>query len=325
MIDGNRVKCPVCLSADGYDCTTMPFGSREASLFDCEVCGKFAVSGTALDDHLDLRLPGMTKVKRAALSHQIKIEAGRGNQPRMLTTYDLELAVKDNVLLPTPAQQANNIIRFVGDIVSKQGELLEVVPKDFSAIVGSPSREFAFEILAQLDRRGLMTGMFLPDMNGPPHAQDVTLTLDGWELYENERRGRVSGSYGFIALKFGDNTLDPLMRDHIKPAIKSLGYEAVDMRDVSQAGIIDNLLRVQIRDSAFVIVDLTHDNAGAYWEAGYAEGIGKPVLYICEKSKFDEKNTHFDTNHCTTVPWDLDNLEDFLGELKATLKRSLNV
>ena len=38
-----------------------------------------------------------------------------------------------------------------------------------------------------------------------------------------------------------------------------------------------------VRDAAFVISDLTHDNSGAYWEAGYAEGLGKPVIYICEE------------------------------------------
>jgi nucleoside 2-deoxyribosyltransferase len=72
-----------------------------------------------------------------------------------------------------------------------------------------------------------------------------------------------------------------------------------------------------------VLVDLTHENAGAYWEAGYAEGLGKPVLYICERTKFDEKKTHFDTNHCTTVLWHPDSILDFVEDLKATLKRSL--
>ena len=62
-------------------------------------------------------------------------------------------------------------------------------------------------------------------------------------------------------------------------------------------------MRVKIRDAKFVIADLTHDNNGAYWEAGYAEGLGKPVVYICEKTKFEDKNngTHFDVNHCTTL------------------------
>lgn len=96
------------------------------------------------------------------------------------------------------------------------------------------------------------------------------------------------------------------------------------MGDVPQAGIVDNIMRIRIRDSAFVIADLTHDNSGAYWEEGYAEGLGKPVIYICEKTKFNEKTTHFDTNHCTTVLWSEDDPEGFRKELIATLRRSLD-
>jgi nucleoside 2-deoxyribosyltransferase len=110
----------------------------------------------------------------------------------------------------------------------------------------------------------------------------------------------------------------------VKPKLAEMGYPLVDLRDVSRAGVIDNLLRAQIRDSAFIIVDLTHDNLGAYWEAGYAEGLGKPVIYICERSKFEEKKTHFDTNHCTTVTWATDDPDDFVAELGATIRRSLD-
>ena len=82
-------------------------------------------------------------------------------------------------------------------------------------------------------------------------------------------------------------------------------------------------MRDQIRRSAFVIADLTHDNSGAYWEAGYAEGLNKPVVYICEKKKFNDSTTHFDTNHCTTVTWSRDDDDSFRSELVATLRRSL--
>ena len=126
-------------------------------------------------------------------------------------------------------------------------------------------------------------------------------------------------------MKFGNPDLDFLVRDTVKPAIKDgIGYDVVDMRDVARAGVIDNIMRAQIRDSAFVIADLSDDNLGAYWEAGYAEGLGKPVVYICEKSKFDEDGTHFDTNHCTTLFWSNDGLEKFGKELIATLRRSLD-
>lgn len=125
-------------------------------------------------------------------------------------------------------------------------------------------------------------------------------------------------------MKFNDPELERLVTHVIKPAVKAaLGYDVVDLRNVAKAGIIDNILREQIRDAAFVLVDLTHDNSGAYWEAGYAEGLGKPVIYLCERAKFDAAQTHFDTNHCTTVIWATDNEAAFAAELNATIRRSL--
>ena len=84
-------------------------------------------------------------------------------------------------------------------------------------------------------------------------------------------------------------------------------------------------MRIEAWDAKFVLVDLTHDNNGAYWEAGYAEGLGKPVISLCEQGYFDAKKTHFDTNHCTTFPWSRNDDEDFRSRLTATLRRSLNL
>lgn len=125
-------------------------------------------------------------------------------------------------------------------------------------------------------------------------------------------------------MQYGDAHLEDFAKKVIKPAIaKNLPFNLIDLRDVAQAGVIDNLLRQQLRDSAFVLVDLTHDNSGAYWEAGYAEGLGKPVIYLCETAKFEEAKTHFDTNHCTTVLWNADAPDEFANELVATIRRSL--
>ena len=76
-------------------------------------------------------------------------------------------------------------------------------------------------------------------------------------------------------MQFGDPDLDPFARDVVKPAVKDdIGYDLVDMNDVGRAGVIDNIMRLQIRDAAFVIADLTHDNSGAYWEGGLCRGFG---------------------------------------------------
>ena len=186
----------------------------------------------------------------------------------------------------------------------------------------APTREAALRLVKELIERGDLRGSDVSDME----IIYVNLTLQGWKAYEDEKQGKFSGKYGFIALKFDDPILDPFVSSVIKPTIKDgIGYDLVDMRDVAQSGIIDNIMRNQIQDSAFVIVDLTHDNSGAYWEAGYAEGLGKPVIYICQKTKFDDAKTHFDTNHCTTVLWSVEEDNSFRRQLIATLRRSLNM
>jgi hypothetical protein len=242
----------------------------------------------------------------------------------LLTTYEVEEVIA-NGRLPTPAQQGINIIRFVGDRIATSGVPVNNLPPSFHAAVGSPNRNFALSIARQLVDAGLVKAVHVGEMQSPDEIIQIDLTLQGWERYEAEQHGQLSGNYGFIALKFGDPVLDPFVNEVVKPAIAALGYDLVDMRDAAEAGIIDNVMRARIRDAAFVLVDLTHANEGAYWEAGYAEGLRKPVLYLCNREVFEEKGTHFDTNHCTTVLWDPAAPDPFTEKLRATLRRSLGL
>ena len=226
----------------------------------------------------------------------------------------------------SPATQAMNLIRYIGDEVSKSGvPIQQLSGAGIQKTIGSPSGKFATSLIEEFCDRGLIKiSHELATLGSQKTFFDVNLTFDGWEQYETEKHGGFDGNYGFLAMQFGDDELDTFVQEVLKPAVyEETGYELVDMRDVGRAGIIDNIMRVQIRDAKFVIVDLTHDNNGAYWEAGYAEGLGKPVIYICEKGKFENDKTHFDTNHCTTVPWSRDDDEGFRQELAATLRRSL--
>ncbi len=224
----------------------------------------------------------------------------------------------------SPAVLAMNIIRLIGDQVSELGT---AIPRfaGSAEVVSATDDKLVSELIEELEDRGLIKiGTTIKSLGGSLFM-NVNLTLDGWEQYEADQRGSLSGNYSFIAMKFGDSNLDSFVRDVVKSATKEIGYDLVDLRDISRAGIIDNIMRAQIRGAAFIITDLTHDNSGAYWEAGYAEGLGKPVIYICEKTKFEDASTHFDTNHCTTVPWSQDDPDGFRRELIATVQRSLDL
>ncbi|UCI23853.1 hypothetical protein [Mesorhizobium sp. B2-8-5] len=319
--------CPVCLNANGAK-VELRKGMGDLGV-SCDNCGRFVISDEANEDYLETNSgPGqrMTPTQRARLSHRIRTSQRNSDIRPRIESDLIERFFRDGCPGPNPAQQTRNLIRHIGDHVSRTGQRIPSLPKSLFAIIGSPSPDFSGDLLLELIGKGLVIGAENRTLNNPPSAFSIGLTLEGWEFYEQERTGQLSGKFGFIAMKFGDTILDPFVRDVIKPAIKiHTGHDLIDMRDVSRAGIIDNIMREQIRDSAFVIVDLTHDNSGAYWEAGYAEGLGKSVIYICERAKFDAAKTHFDTNHCTTIIWSNDHAEDFAKDLVATLRRSLNL
>jgi hypothetical protein len=317
------VVCPACRRRNGGLCHQVPV-DFDGGEFHCEMCGPFQISGTALavltpeDDPL-------SPIQRAALAYRIRSNHdAEGKQP-FIDTYWLDAFVA-NARLPTPNEQAANLIRFIGNQVGKSGKPVHRLPPHLWASIGSPNPIFAGDIAKQLGEANLLSGQPIQPVNGPFDLAMANLTLDGWERYEAETHGKRHGNFGFIALKFGDAALDPFVRDVIKPCIKTeLGFDILDMRDAARAGIIDNVMRSQIQEAAFVLVDLTHDNPGAYWEAGYAEGLGKPVIYLCEKIKFDQNKTHFDTNHCTTLLWSSEAKDEFQKQFIATLQRSLNL
>ena len=124
-------------------------------------------------------------------------------------------------------------------------------------------------------------------------------------------------------MKFGDEELNAMLETVFRVSAKRAGFDLFKLDDNPCAGLIDDRMRVEIRASDFVIADLSHNNLGAYWEAGYAEGLGKPVIYTCEKSKFTTSKTHFDTNHHLTIIWDLADPDLAREQLTQTIRATL--
>lgn len=318
--------CPVCLNAHGTKFRELR-ADYDSTSFECEVCGKFRIARPALVTYFHPDRPHLSAMQRAALSHRLR--SGQSDEVVPLISMRWIQETLPSLRPPSPAIQVANLIREIGDHVANSGEPYIPQPATVS-VTGAINLRALNDIIRQLSGKGLIfdAGQVEKLVDGVRqiYMNSYDLTLDGWEVYESESRGKFAGNYGFLAMKFNDAVLSPFMNEIVKPALKKeIGYELVDMLNVARAGIIDNIMRAQIRDAAFVVVDLTHDNFGAYWEAGYAEGLGKPVIYVCETAKFERAKTHFDVNHCTTVLWERDEPKDFVDNLIATLRRSLNL
>ena len=144
---------------------------------------------------------------------------------------------------------------------------------------------------------------------------------------------------GFVAMKFGkspqwtdkngkiyeegERDLDEFYDDFIAPAITQAGFEPVRIDRTLHNKKIDDEILVQIRKSKFVVCDLTYENLGAYYEGGFAQGLGKEVFFICEKEFFDSHPPHFDLNHHVTTLYERGKEEEFIRELAARIENNV--
>ncbi len=116
------------------------------------------------------------------------------------------------------------------------------------------------------------------------------LTFKGWERYYELISGPTQSKLAFMAMRFGNNDnggedykVERAYRECFTKAVEKTGYKLQKVNEGQPSGNIDEHIIVRIRSARFIIADLTDHNNGVYWEAGFAEGLGKPVIYTCNE------------------------------------------
>jgi nucleoside 2-deoxyribosyltransferase len=302
-------KCPICLTAGNI--STRDYG--EQLFVDCPRCGRFKITRTA--QHINIK----TDYQRLALSHWIRKNQSN-NEKIMLGTQTLK-SIIDKISLPKVSEQANNLILLIGENINTPEEWYKINLFPLLSIIGAKDYNGIEYICIHLKNSGFI------DFKGYKKDEEINyqfqLTFKGWSRFEELSNIGSKGTFAFMAMQYKDDEQNIIYEDHFKKAVKDTGFDLRRLDENLKAGLIDNQLRVEIRNCRFLLADLTADNNGAYWEAGYAEGLGKPVIYLCEKQHFDNFKTHFDTNHHTTIIWEKEDIEQAKEKLKATIRATL--
>lgn len=296
--------------------------------YSCQRCGDFCLDGRT-NSLLPYTLE--SNVRRiGVLSHWIrtKHESIQTDKLGHRETILLDEDLVDSIIKrppPSPGEQADNLVRWLGETCENtdaRGQEVGLQPATHMSILGSLTQKEYEWVVRHLIETGILQGRDTGDMRSPGRFH-VTLSFEGWEHYQDLKRGATDSRKAFMAMQYGNEQLNKVVEEVFKPAVKQTGFDLVRLDEKPKAGLIDDRLRVEIQTSRFLIADLTDENAGAYWEAGYAEGLGKPVIYTCEKGKFEESKSHFDTNHHLTITWDATSAEEAAEELKATIRATL--
>jgi hypothetical protein len=304
-------ECTVCGSRANILLSN--FGVGE--VVDCSRCGDFRISHVDVDS---VWLP-FTELKKLTLASYTIRKLQKPGNPRPQLSLEFFRALESRSL-PSPAERMDNLLRTFAEKADESPGQWLVIPFDDASLLGKVGATSPNDLqwsAYSLNAQGFVLGA-VNDNNCR-----IRLTPLGWNRVDELKRAHVASRYAFFARQFKNDDLDKLFEGYLRRAVVDTGYE---LRTVTQkAGHIDAIIEDEIRRCRFLIADLSDDNAGAYWEAGFAEGLGKDVIYICrEKDQSGVSlKTHFDTDHRQTVRWDLASPEAFVKQIKAVIRNTL--
>jgi hypothetical protein len=291
-----KVNCAVCKSEADVSTTGGGGGNLR---YDCPRCGEFELTGS-LSAQLQSQLNGAIH-RRALMSHNIRRARHTENKPPQISTNNAE-GFWLGERLPTPQQQADDLILWVGHNQPAPDEFVECDISFLSAWVG-----------ASLKRPTTTGGglhwlcTYLADaklLETTPKTQSawqMRLTMRGWKTFAELKRQGAATSQAFVAMWF-DETTEDAWTNGLKKGIEDAGYEARRIDMTEHVNKICDEIIAEIRRSRFVVADYTGHRGGVYYEAGFAYGLGLTVIPTCRKDQFDK--LHFDVRQYNCIDWE---------------------
>jgi nucleoside 2-deoxyribosyltransferase len=251
--------------------------------------GKYWISGTAIAQVLPLN----DRAKRL-LTTWICEQRRAGVEIPKVQSNALEL-IKSRQPLPIMSRMTL-ALRYLGGHITQLGDTLNLVADpdtvalELLAETESKNTQELFQLLRMLEEAGLVQASFYND------RASVQPTVAGWQELDNLKRPRTDSAQAFVAMWFNELTSEAYTNG-IEPALMGTGYKAIRIDKKEHNNKIDDEILAEIRKSRFLIADFTCEpksvRGGVYYEAGFAQGLGLPVIWTCKDTSLVD--LHFDT------------------------------
>lgn len=151
----------------------------------------------------------------------------------------------------------------------------------------------------------------------------IAILPKGYERLVEIGSSATLSEQAFVAMWF-HASMDDVYEDGFAKAIREVGYSPMRIDQKEHINKIDDEIIAEIRRSSFLAADFTCGYAdenkkgvavprgGVYYEAGFAHGLGIPVIWSCKEDLISE--VHFDTRQFNHIVWS--NPQDLYEKLK---------
>lgn len=276
------VACPMCALA-GATILGQP-AAKDMTEYQCPRCGPYSIDALTpaliAHDWNDKRYL-LTSVTRAASDSGHYLEITNNNLRQLIESANRSDSLYDLV---------DRVMLFLAErVLSFRAPARLNKDVDYPLISAKGEREMNELLVTAGD-----LGWFEPATS--------KITINGWRRIEELKRTQPRSRSAFVAMWF-DDQMDEPWNNGFKPGIEHHDYyRARRMKEVQHNERIDDGIIAEIRASGLLVADFSGDRGGVYFEAGFARGLGIPVIWTCRKDWLDR--LHFDTRQYNHIVWE---------------------
>ncbi|MGA2158670.1 MAG: hypothetical protein ABSG90_05590 [Dehalococcoidia bacterium] len=261
------------------------------------------------DQFITLQL-GQIHDKTYLLSALTRQASDNGN-PLRISTENFN-SLLDSIPHPmSPLESMNLALSMLMKKHTRADKLIKPnVKTDYPLVFAHDANEFGYflDILRDQDL------LEISDADGQRGL--VRLTPKGWERALALQKAQPNSDQAFVAMSFAPEC-DDAWEKGFKPALKAAGFYPYRVDKEEHNEKIDDKIIAEIQRSGLLVADFTQHRQGVYFEAGFAKGLGIPVIWTCKES--DIELAHFDTRQYNHILWGNPD------ELQSKLKLRVNV
>ena len=267
----------------------------------CKNCGQYII-------HYDIlqRIASDLKDQKYILSGLI-----RENTDEHRPTFVIQASILDNltsyISLPTDLfEQMDRILMYIYKKTNFGGEYVIIENTEYAIAYAKNINEFNF-LLSKLIELGHIE---------KSETDKYRLSIEGWKRVSEIKKIVSKSNQCFVAMWFDDSMGD--FEQGVRLALKQTGYEPMVIKDLEHNDKICDKIISEIRRSSLMIADFTGHRGNVYFEAGFAKGLGIPVIFSCRDSDF--KNLQFDIRQYNHIEWSNSNdlYEKLINRIEAT-------
>lgn len=318
-MSGADAKCPLC----GLHSPLVALFSdpdRGRASVRCRRCGDFSIASD-IPDNWDIgRVPrfllekGVNRSDQAQgrrflrnylsiYSRECKESGRRAEFPVPFDLSQMERIAETYAYTPIP-DRADRVLRLLTRGTAYPGRSVECnAYYDYPAAHAIEPQEFDYylEYLAHaglIERPAGLDAKISGQSPDVEYDRETVVTVEGW------RRLSLTGAATrvvFVAMSFAPE-LETAFQEGIAPGIRYAGYEPLRVDKVEHNEKICDRIVAEIRRSRILVADVTMQRQGVYFEAGFAMGLGMPVIWTCRKD--DLSGVHFDTRQYNHIVWE---------------------